>query len=129
MPSPQPPASSPLSELETRFLRDRAWRNRFGRTVVPVALLVWLGFCAYLFLRVPLLANPWHVADQLAANTIDGRMLVTLAGLCPLAILTVGFVFAILLVFVWGWASMERRYLELLKRLGIDPGAGKTPGA
>lgn len=115
----QPPASSPFSEPDLRFLRDRAWRNRFGRTVVPLVFLAWLGFCTYLYFRVPLLANPWYVGDQIAANAVDTRMLAMLAALCPLAILMVGFVFACLLVFVWGWARMERRYLEILERL--DP--------
>jgi hypothetical protein len=106
-----------LTADEQRLLRQRERRNRFGRMAVPAALLVWILFCVWLFVQVPLLANPLYVIDRLQRSDIAPGTLVTMASLLPVAIALVAVVFGIFLACAWGWARREARLLRLARRL------------
>lgn len=103
-----------LSEADHRFIEERRRRNRFGRPAMVGVLLLWAGLWAGLVIKVPLLANPFHVLPRLRADELEPSTVATLAAMCPLLFAVVGFLvlaFSLLALF---WVGLERRYLDML---------------
>jgi hypothetical protein len=116
-----------LTDDDQRFLRQRARRNRVGRIALPVALIVWLLFWIWLVVQVPLLANPAHVIERLQRNEIAPGTTVTMASLLPVVVSILSGGFIVLLLFAWGWARLERRYLQIAQHAQMREPPSATP--
>lgn len=106
-----------LSEAEHRFLEERRRRNRFGRPAMIGVVVVWAGFWAGLVVKVPLLANPFAVAERLRADQLEPSTTATLAAMCPLLFTVVGVLVLVFSLFALFWVGLERRYLTMITAL------------
>lgn len=106
-----------LNDRNKRFL---AKRRRFARSWPLVGTLLLLGIStllAWLFLRNPLLANPFEVASRLGAETIEQSTLILLAGLLPLMFLACFSILFIMILFGFTVFSNEKKYLKIIDSL------------
>jgi hypothetical protein len=109
-----------LTEADRRFLRQREQRNRRGRLVVPAALVVWLSLWIFLYVRIPLLANPLQVIDRLQRDQIMPGTVVTMASALPVAFTLFGVLLTILLILAWSRIRTERHLLRMMRSLDSE---------
>jgi len=115
-----------LPQNDSDFLKTREWRNRFGRRTVPLVLFGWLAFCIWLFVQVPLLANPMHVVDRLRRSDIAPGTIEMMASMLPVLMCVVAFLGLALLLVLWASVRLEWRYLEMLRRAESRAGCAVT---
>lgn len=113
-----------LSSDERAFLEGRQRRNRFARLALPVCLLLWIALFAGLAWRAPLLVNPFAVLEQLQQDHLDVGTLALLAGICPVAVLTLGIVMLVAIMGALIAARHERRLLAMVDRAQEDTTGG-----
>lgn len=78
----------PIDEGQRAFIERR---RRFVRTwpLVGWLLLILLsGLAVWLYIRSPLLVNPFEAASRLSDGTVDNSTLAPMAGLLPVMTLT-----------------------------------------
>jgi hypothetical protein len=105
-----------LTEKDQKFLAARRKAVRLGRPVFVVLLFLFLGVYGYLWFRVPLLANPFHVLGAIEQNALADTTLQTLAVLCPLCFLMAWFLVVLAVVLLLSLLQTERRYLGIVER-------------
>jgi len=107
-----------LKDKDRRFCEDREWRNRFGGVAMIGATVLWAGVWVWFVLKVPLLADPFAVANRLRVDELEPGTEALLAAMCPILFDLVGLLVLGFLVLALLWTRMERRYLRILKELG-----------
>jgi hypothetical protein len=98
--------------LEKRRKLITAW-NIAG----PLSLLGLAAFFAWLYLKTPLLVNPFEVADQLESGTIDEPTLAIMSMLLPVMTSLCFMVLVTVILFVYAFISNEKKYLQVIERL------------
>ena len=105
-----------LSDKECVFVNRRRKLIRLW-SVMGILLLILLGlFTLWMFMSNPLLVNPFEVADQLLAGTIETPTLQLMAGLLPVAMLMCLTTVLVLIIYVFAAIGNEKRYLEIIGR-------------
>ncbi len=107
----------PLSADETRFLKKRSRLVNAWRPVGAVLLVVVGGLAGGLFWFVPLLANPFAVADRLAGQAVAESSMVVATMLLPVVVLFCLLLAAAVVLLVFAAVANERKYLAIVERL------------
>jgi len=106
-----------LNEQYKNFLVKR---RRFAKSWPLVGILLLLGifaFLIWLFLRNPLLVNPFEVASRLEAGTIEKSTLVLMAGMLPIMFLACFFILLVMVLFAFAVFSNEKKYIKIIDLL------------
>ena len=80
-------------------------------------LLLLAGFTLWLWLRVPLMINPWATIEALRAGTVEETTLTLMAVMLPILVLAVMGVLAVVVTLLFVALSNERRLIGMLDRL------------
>jgi hypothetical protein len=106
-----------LDDGERRFLDQR--RRLVARwRIVGWVMLAAIGVMVlFMYLRNPMLVNPWLVMDGVEAQSIPPATLGMMAILLPVIFLVCCFLIAVLVIFQFGWVANERRLLEIVDKL------------
>ncbi|MHB9023510.1 MAG: hypothetical protein ACYC7E_04965 [Armatimonadota bacterium] len=92
-----------------------------------LALAILVGVFVWLWLRTPLLVNPYTVMDRLQAHTLDADLLPIMAVMLPVMMLICLFLLLALIAFGFAMMGRERQYLAIIDDAGI--GANEQPAA
>ncbi|MGD2064516.1 MAG: hypothetical protein PVF51_13160 [Nitrospirota bacterium] len=106
-----------LSAADERFLERRRTLVRWWPVVGAGMVLAILGFWGYLFLRRPLLANPFHLMHELERHALSEETLVVLAVVGSLMVLATGLILLVVVAFVFAAMANERRLIAMVDRL------------
>lgn len=109
-----------MTEEDSHFVSERARRNRIGGPLIGPTLLGWITFSVVLVWSVPQLANPWYVMEGYKNSTLPEKSIEVLAMLSPMLMLSALLGFTCFLFITWYFVSIERRYLEIIKKLSPD---------
>lgn len=117
-----------LAEHELRFLATRQQLARAWPWVGAAMLGTIIVCAAWLYLRVPLLVNPFAVAAQLRDGSLSAATVTLMAGLLPLAVLACLILALALLAFGYAAFANEKRYLAIVQRVAESGDASeRTP--
>ena len=105
-----------LSDEERHFLVKRARLVRAWRYVGSILLAVLLGLAIWLFLTIPLLANPLVVMARLKSDSISESTLTLMAGMLPIVVLMCLVLAVTAVLFVFAAFSNEKKYLKIIQR-------------
>ena len=108
-----------LTDQELEFLGTRARLINIWRYVGVFLVVVLMAFAGALFWFVPLLANPFKVMRLLESNSLALSTMAFSAALLPILFLTCILLMFFLLLFVFVSLSNERKYLSILRKLGL----------
>ena len=109
-----------LSDEERRFLVKRARLVRTWRYVRAILLAVLIGLGIWLFLTIPLLANPLVVMAQLKSDAIPESMLMLMASMLPIVVLMCLALAVTTVLFTFAAFSNEKKYLKLIQRISHE---------
>jgi len=112
-----------LTPEQEKYLARRSSRQKIWPWAGGLLALIWLGGMAALFLRLPLLANPFHMLEQLEANRVPASSLVLYSGMLPLLFHMAAFLMLVLIVFFVDRMLGERKFLAIVSRLREGQGA------
>lgn len=110
-------AKSGISERERRFIDRRRNVVRYWRFAGPLLVVMVVGFAAWLYLRTPLLIDPFEMLARLEAGEIPESTLVIMAALVPVLFLGLLVLLAGLVVIMYAAISGEKRYLAIIETL------------
>jgi len=100
---------SPEAYLKKRRGLLRAWRY-----AGPLLLLMVGVLAVYVFIRTPMMINPFAVIAALEAGTLAPDMLRLMAVFVPMLFVTVCFLLVVLVLLMYVAFANERKYLEIL---------------
>jgi uncharacterized membrane protein YqhA len=106
-----------LSAMEERFLDRRRTLVRLWPVVGAGMAALVVGFWGYLFLRRPLLANPFHLMHELEQHTVSEATLVVLALVGSLMNLVAGLMLLVFVGLAFAAIANERRLIAMVDRL------------
>ena len=106
-----------IDEKDLDFLKKRRFFARWWNVVGSIMLTVFLGMMVWLFVRVPNFINPFHVIEQLKADTLQESTLVVMAAMLPIMVLGLFLVMCTVIALVFVAFANERRYLRIIKEL------------
>lgn len=110
--------------IETRldaFLEKRRKLIAAWRVAGPLLLMLLTTLFVWLYLKTPLLINPFEVARRLEAGTLDEPTLAIMAMLLPVMISLCFLVMVVVILFVYAAISNEKKYRQTIDRLsGVD---------
>lgn len=103
------------------FLRKRRQLIAAWRVAGPLALLGLTVLFAWLYLQVPLLVNPFEVADRLESGTLEGPTLAIMSLMLPVMAALCLLLMVVVILFVYAAIANEKKYLQAIDRLsGVD---------
>ncbi len=70
-----------------------------------------------MFIRNPLMVNPFEVASRLEAGTLEETTMILLAGMLPIMLGLCFLLLSVLIVFGFVMFSHERKYHRIIDRL------------
>jgi len=106
-----------LDEQLVKFLKKRRRLARFWPVIATLLLMGILAFVVWLFLKNPLLVNPFEVASRLDAGTVESSTLILMAGMLPIMFLACLLILIVVILFGFTVFSNEKKYLEIIDRL------------
>ncbi len=104
--------TDPARFLAKRQALVKAWPWAAGFLFVLLA-----GFVIYLFVRTPLMVNPFLMAETLAENGLEPATLSLYAALTPVFLDTVLFLLLILILFLIDRMWAEKKFLNIIQDL------------
>lgn len=99
------------------FLEKRRTSMAAWRVAGPLLLVTLAAFFGWLYLRVPLLINPFEVADRLESGAIGEPTLAIMSLLLPLMVSLCFLLLVVIILSVYGAISNEKKYLQAIDRL------------
>jgi hypothetical protein len=106
-----------LNQEQRGFLEKREGFVKSWRYVGPLLFAVIAGFAIYLYVRTPLLINPYEVFARIESGSIERSSLETMALLLPLMFIVVCFLLLVLIVMMYAAFSNEKRYRDIVTAL------------
>lgn len=115
-----------LNDQHKSFLARRRRSAKSWPLVGMLLLLGILAFLVWLFLRNPLLVNPFEVASRLEAGTIERSTMMLMTGMLPVMSLACFFILLVMIIFVFTAFSNENKYIKIIDSL-LHEQAEKSP--
>jgi hypothetical protein len=109
-----------LTEQDKAFLAKRRRLLRAWPVVGALLLATLLALAAWMLYQSPLLINPRELASRIESDNLPASTLAVMAGLLPFTVLTCFMMVAIVIVYGYGIAATERKYLSILQRAGLE---------
>ena len=106
-----------LTDSQTRFVTKRQKLLRTWTVFGPLLLVALASLGAWLYWRQPLLINPFEVASRLESGAITDPTLSLIALLLPLLMLNSLVLVAIMVIFMYGAFSNERKFIAIIQAL------------
>jgi hypothetical protein len=106
-----------LDKQEQAFLARRARLIGAWPYAGGFLLTTLIGFAAFLFWRVPTLANPHAVLSRLETNSIPESTMMISAVLLPIVFLVCVILAASIVLFTFAQLSNERKYLKIIQNM------------
>ena len=106
-----------LTQSQEKFLAQRRLFSKLGLWVGMVTLLILIIFVVYMYLKQPLLANPYYIMAQINNNSLPVSTLSFLAILGASTILIVSFIFGVVLLFFILAGRNERKLINIIDTL------------
>lgn len=106
-----------LDKRDTEFIRKR--KNLISQWV-PVAvimLIVLAAMIVFMFIKVPYLVNPLHVAEALKTNSLNESLMTISVLSLPIVVLFIFFIVAIVVLYGFAIISREKRYIAIIESL------------
>lgn len=100
-----------------RFIAKRRSLLKAWRYVGPLLLVLIAGLATYLYLKTPLMINPFALVTAIEAGAIEDSTLQLMAVFVPLLFLVVCFLLVVLVVLMYAAFANEKKYLAILDRL------------
>jgi hypothetical protein len=105
-----------LSDKDQRHIAVRRKLIRSWKWVGPVFLTVVSGTVVFLFLRYPIVFNPFYVIDGLKKGRLCYSTIQTLAVFCSVGFLIIEFLLVIFILLLVASMSNERKLLDLIDK-------------
>jgi len=115
-----------LTEDERRFLLKRKWFVRTWRYAGLILIFAISGISLWLYIKSPLLINPFEVASQIESGTLKESTLTIMALITPIMVLTCLLLLMIIIIFAFVAFSNERKYLRIIESL-LQENTGRHP--
>ncbi len=106
-----------LNEQEQAFLARRSRLLRAWPYAGTILLITLIGFGAFLFWRVPMLANPHAVLSRLEANSISQSTMVVSVVLLPILFVVCVILASSIVLFTFAHLANERKYLQIIQNM------------
>ena len=106
-----------LSPEDSRYLAKRRPLVRAWPIVGGILLCLLGGLLVWMFLRSPMLVNPFSVLARIEAGTLEIPMMNLMAGMLPLVMLICFILAFVLLLVLFTAFSNERRYLKIITQI------------
>ncbi len=106
-----------LTNEQKIFLSKRRRQVRYWQFVGALLIVIPLGLLAWLYVRMPLLANPFEVASRINSEAIPATSLVLMAAMLPMVVLLCFFLVLVVVIFVFSAFSKEKIYLRIIDSL------------
>jgi hypothetical protein len=97
--------------IEKRKKLLNAWPWAGGGLLVMLA-----GFTTWLWIRVPMMINPWAAMEAIGAGTMEATTLTLMAVMLPILVLAVMGVLAVVVTLLFVALSNERRLIAMIER-------------
>jgi hypothetical protein len=112
-----------LTPEQEKYLVKRTALQKIWPWAAGLLVLIWVGGMAAFFLRLPLLANPFLMIERLESGGVPSSSLVVYAAMVPLLFHFIGFLMAVLILFMVDRMLGEKKLLEIVRRLREGQGA------
>jgi hypothetical protein len=112
-----------LTPAQETYLAKRISLQKIWPWAAGFLTLIWTGGMAWLFLRLPQIANPFLMLEQLEADAVPAASLVVYAAMLPLLFHTAAFLMLVLVIFLIDRMMGEKKLLGIVSRLRQGPGA------
>jgi uncharacterized BrkB/YihY/UPF0761 family membrane protein len=109
-----------LNQQQNSFLEKRRKLVKSWSYVGPLMMLLVLGLAAYVYVKSPLLINPYEVLARLQSGSIEQSTLMTMAVILPIVFITVCFLLIVLIVMLYAAIANEKKYIEILNGSTTD---------
>jgi len=106
-----------LDSNQLQFFQKRRKLSRLWPAAGSVLIVMLLGFSLWLYLRAPMLIDPFEAMNRVRAGTIEESTLIVAAVLLPVMMLTCIVVLIVMIVFAFAAFSTEKKYLDLVEEL------------
>ncbi|MBN1223193.1 MAG: hypothetical protein JXB23_08075 [Candidatus Aminicenantes bacterium] len=106
-----------MDEQYLSFLKKRRRLAIFWPVVATLLLMGILAFLVWMFVKNPLLVNPFEVASRIDAGTIENSTLILMAGMLPIMFLACILILVVVVLFGFSMFSKEKKYLDIIDRL------------
>ncbi len=103
-----------LEEKQKTFLKNRRRLTHFWPLVGSLLLLGISALLVWLFLKNPLLINPYKVIDSLDSGTIEYSTLILMATFLPLMFLMCFLLLTAMVIFTFSFIANEKKYLKII---------------
>ncbi|MBN1473016.1 MAG: hypothetical protein JW914_00230 [Syntrophaceae bacterium] len=107
-----------LTEKDRKFISKRVRLVKVLPIVIIIYLCLLIGWYVWECISEPLIYNPFAVLSALKNNTIPETSLIIMAGLYPLFLVISMFLLIFIMVFALMAISSEKKYIEIIQRLG-----------
>jgi len=106
-----------LEEKQKTFLKNRRRLTRFWPLVGSLLLLGIFALLVWLFLKNPLLINPYKIINKLDSGTIEYSTLVFMAAFLPMMFLMCFLLLVTMVIFTFSFIANEKKYLKIIDLL------------
>lgn len=106
--------SKALTVQQQDFIIRRVKMLKTWPIALTAVLLGFIGLCVYLYIRVPQMVDPMHVAEKIENKEFEVETLQTMALMLPVVFLILIAVMFALIIFVHIGMMKERKYLKII---------------
>jgi hypothetical protein len=99
------------------FLVKRSKLVKSWQVVGPTALLMIFILVLYLYLKTPMMINPFEVLAKIQKGLIEQSTLEFMAVILPLMVITTCFLLVILVIVMNSAIDNEKKYIEMIDDL------------
>jgi len=118
-----------LTDKERKFVAKRAKLVQAWPLVGLILLCLVLGVGVWLFLFMPLLANPFAVLTKLNSDSVPASTLTVMAGVLPVSVLMCLVLAIAIVLFCFVAFANEKKYIRMIRRMLEPEGTPKRSGS
>lgn len=109
-----------LDIRDHEFIRKRKNLIILWNSVAVIILLFLSTMLVFMFIEVPYLVNPVHVAEALKTNSLNESIMTISVLSLPIAVLLIFIIVVIVVIYGFSIISREKRYIAIIESLEKD---------